>query len=81
MKLITLLLTGLWLVSSNSSAVQLRHDHRGEVLVFPFFSAENDWESLIHIPHIPGSQEEGETIFPFPGSEAHISMILKLRCS
>ncbi len=49
MKLITLLLTGLWLVSSNSSAVQLRHDHRGEVLIFPFFSAENGWESLIHI--------------------------------
>lgn len=76
MKFITLILTGLWLVSSNSPAVQLRYDDSGEVLIFPFFSAENDWESLIHIP---GSQEEGVSIFPFPGSEAHISMILKLR--
>ncbi len=76
MKLITLLLTGLWLVSSNSSAVQLRHDHRGEVLIFPFFSAENDWESLIHIP---GSEGEDRAIFAFPGSEENISMILKLR--
>ncbi len=69
MKLITLLLTGLWLVSSNSPAVQLRHDHRGEVLIFPFFSVENDWESLIHIPGNGGKDSE---IFAFPGSEENI---------
>ncbi len=63
MKFISLLLAGLWLVSSNSLAVQLRHDHRGEVLIFPFFSAENDWESLVHISR----------------SKLGESMILKLR--
>jgi hypothetical protein len=49
MKTIIPLLSILWLISTQLQAVQLRNDNRGNVLILPFFTTENNWDSLINI--------------------------------
>ncbi len=49
MKIKIFLLLSLWFVTLRIEAIELRHDHKGNVLLLPFFTANNHWDSLINI--------------------------------